>query len=207
LATEFCGIDGECKPYSCDNWYQFSTWNLPEVAGPLECEPVTSGNIWTVVYACQNFNQGPNVAFNQKCSATMESTTFNCYNFTEDFDFTPFTSSYADIAPDCSDNNLEEDAVTFPFFQYRVTFDDPDERSPTTIELHGDDTSQTFEPELALHTIFVEMVSDDPPPTPTPEDGTSTTDQGNPDSRASTFGMSATSMILGSMIGIVGALF
>ena len=116
-ATEFCGSDGVCHPYSCENWYLYSPWNLPDIAGPLQCSPFMS-NVVSVVYACQNFNEGPKLLFDQLCSAEISSTasTFHCQNFTVGTpSFEEYTSRYEALAPaDCN----ESPDVSFPFFQY-----------------------------------------------------------------------------------------
>lgn len=166
--TAFCGANGLCMEYSCDNWYMYSPWNVAnQTNSSLACEPFDNTNIWSVVYACQNYpDKGAKLYLDQKCSATIVSTgeTFNCFNFTAGTDFQKFLSSYTNNAPDCSSNA----DVPFPFFQYRLTYDSPNEKAPITVDLQGNATSQEFNANLSRMAIFTQLVSKNPPPTPTP---------------------------------------
>ena len=58
--NEFCGIDGQCYPWSCDNWLNFGTWTrlgndtVPEGTS-LSCSSYGTGqqdNLHAIVFSC-----------------------------------------------------------------------------------------------------------------------------------------------------------
>ena len=91
----FCGVDGQCHAFSCQNYYQYADRSLTGYADNVkfECFGYTDGDIENahgVIYGCDPqfpmtlMTPGKQVTepFNRKCTAEREGGfLFECYEF------------------------------------------------------------------------------------------------------------------------------
>ncbi|CAB9527597.1 expressed unknown protein [Seminavis robusta] len=114
----FCGIDGNCHIFSCQNYYQYADRKLTGYADntTFQCFGYTQGdqeNAHGVIYGCDplyplvKMTPGKQVTepFNRKCSAEREGGyLFECYEFQPSetaTDFTFFEREAESSFPDC----------------------------------------------------------------------------------------------------------
>jgi len=114
----FCGIDNQCHPYSCQNFYQYADRKLTGYADDttFQCFGYALGdqeNAHGVIYGCDPLfpftlmTPGKQVteAFNRKCTAEREGGfKFECYEFQPSetaTDFTFFEQKAESSFPDC----------------------------------------------------------------------------------------------------------
>ena len=114
----FCGVDGVCRPYSCENWYEFGnrvfTGYDDKDPTRLECLPIEETIFhWDTMgleYRCFDSDPSPiRHGYNRKCTAVMSESEFNCYSIDPSTDFGPFLNRTESA---CSSSN------GIPFFMY-----------------------------------------------------------------------------------------
>ncbi|KAL3909478.1 MAG: hypothetical protein SGARI_002577 [Bacillariaceae sp.] len=127
---EFCGVDGQCYPWSCENWLKMGTWtrlgnNTSTEDVSLSCSSYNTGqqdNLHAVVFSCAGYGPGVDLpdgihsqVFNRKCSADLEIQTFQCYELAEFTDFAFFVSQAEASPPEnCTQYTTEEIANGSP---------------------------------------------------------------------------------------------
>lgn len=132
--NEFCGIDGQCYSWSCDNWFQLGTWTrLGNTSSfdneTLSCSSYNTGlqdNLHAIVFGCQGYGPGVDIppedgvsqVFNRKCEAETMLHTFECYELDPFTDFSLFVAQAQSAPPqNCTQYSPEEIADGAPMQQ------------------------------------------------------------------------------------------
>lgn len=127
---EFCGVDGQCHIYSCEDWYEFGPRNFTgfDSASPLVCQDIgitQPDDFYDVVYyhsvsfRCRSVTpNGIRMGFNNKCSVAGTNSAFTCYGLATNTDFQPFLDEAAESQLNCTD--VEYDDTSYPKFDYSV---------------------------------------------------------------------------------------
>ena len=127
-SDSFCGVDGVCRPLSCENFYEFGNRTFTGYDDnnpiPLECSPIPETNfrdfVPSLTYRCTNISlpdddSPPSYVaqgYNRKCSAVNPTSSFECYSIDPSTDFSNFLRQTESF--DCSPSN------ELPFFSYNA---------------------------------------------------------------------------------------
>ena len=178
----FCGLDGSCKDYSCDNWYQYGpvafTGYDPTNPVELECEDYDTGEedlANSMVFGCrpympdQRAPKGNSWAFffNQKCTSKPRGgTEFECYQNKPNTDYNDFLAEIARINLDSCDRETYEGIIEQPIFWYNLVLRQVRKGNTTNYKNGREDTVNTpsFDPSEADQTMFAVVITDDPVP-------------------------------------------
>ena len=97
----FCGIDGVCRPKSCENYYEFGNrtftgYNEIDPV-PLDCssipETILNDGVTSLTFRCSSMMTQPFIShgYNRKCTAiTPKVSSFECYSIDPSTDFSRF---------------------------------------------------------------------------------------------------------------------
>ena len=119
----FCGIDGVCRPKSCENYYEFGNrtftgYNEIDPV-PLDCssipETILNDGVTSLTFRCSSMMTQPFIShgYNRKCTAiTPTVSSFECYSIDPSTDFSRFLRRTETESIDCSPSNET------PFFAY-----------------------------------------------------------------------------------------
>lgn len=187
--SQFCGSDGQCRDYNCNNWFKFGTWtNLEDISSTtrgLTCADYTNGvedNYHAVIYSCGGFGPGTEITdgagfsqvFNQRCFSDIGLQTFECYQMELNTDYSFFLSEVeSSDLPDCeySEEQIADGSPASPSFLYRVTLEEAifTEHGGTTsnVTLTGPNPTDTFDTDLALVTMYAFVKEKKPTLSPT----------------------------------------
>mmetsp|Transcript_8233 Transcript_8233/g.9581 ORF Transcript_8233/g.9581 Transcript_8233/m.9581 type:complete len:268 (+) Transcript_8233:196-999(+) len=125
----FCGVDGLCRPMSCENYYEFANrkftgynetdpdsldcYSIPETIYPATPMSLTYGCGFTL-----NDDDSPpsfiSQQYNRKCTAITPTSSFDCYSIDPSTSFSNFLRRAESF--ECSPNSNE----TLPFFYYQA---------------------------------------------------------------------------------------
>ena len=185
---KFCGTDGNCYDYTCNNFFRWNPVTTFDGSGDLElsCESRTTA-IDIINYGCSRtvgtttLDDGVGLQSNQRCIGRSrdeeELVTVECYNLADGTDFTDFIAESQDLVEFCVDGQ-----VPLPRYFYGVgytlsEFKDGRFQSTTNIE-NGPLRTETFNATKALKAMFAVVVTEPvtadptrmptstPPPTP-----------------------------------------
>lgn len=187
----FCGRDGQCYFYTCDNYYQHGNWTFSPRISPMACGAYEEGaedHYNAVVYGCSGYGPGtdptkdqvPRQVFNQKCLALVDNLRFECYRVAAETDFTPFLNQVAASSPNstCDNYDPERDLAMnaverFIYGIYLV-------ESTYTAAFGGINATTAFDEDSAYKTMFAKIEEVEvgfpsfvptPQPTPSPTSG------------------------------------
>ena len=134
---EFCGSDGNCHLYSCEEWYEFGPRNFTgnDDGASLECQdiPMTvpgpkSAFMYlkvfypSVEYRCVSLEPPPiQMGFTKQCLAIGPNSEFTCYGLAESTNFQPFLDEVTASGLNCTDDKYDE--TGYPKFSYRVVYE------------------------------------------------------------------------------------
>lgn len=177
---QFCGIDGQCHPYSCSSWYEFGTTDFTggyDVDSPLACrdlgsftQPVGVSTTASVSFRCRDVTPKPiQMGFNRECTVSGTNSEFTCYELAQDTDFQPFLDEASVSQLDCMDDQYDE--MGYPKFTYGVTLRNRVPGKDHTIFTPGYNGTREFNETLALTgTMYAnyELWTDQPTLGPTP---------------------------------------
>jgi hypothetical protein len=182
--VSFCGWDGECHRYGCENWYKYGpvafTSYDPNKPVNLTCAEYKTGateNLNSIVFGCRPYQPGFKAPegktwtyfFNQECKATPRgSDEFKCYENKDGTDYRDFQGEVSRINQASCDR--EQEAFTEqPLYWYIVQA--RQERKGETINYKEgrDNTAMgaSFDASEADRTMFSLIISDTDAPAPT----------------------------------------
>ena len=184
----FCGWDGTCYFYTCDNWFKFGpvAFTGYDPANPVEltCEEYATGkddNMNSVVNGCRPYipgNKAPEAKtwtyfFNQKCSATPRGgDDFQCFQNQENTNYNDFVAEAARINLGSCDREIFENEQ--PLFWYEKVFSQERNGEVILYKNEREDTKFTpsFDASEADKTMFAKLVSSNEAPAPSLPDST-----------------------------------
>ncbi|CAB9520201.1 expressed unknown protein [Seminavis robusta] len=180
--SAFCGWDGSCYTYTCDNWYKYGPveYTSHDVTNPvrLDCQDYTTGaadNMNSVVFGCRPYQPGSKAPegktwthfFNQKCTAKPHpdnNDEFICYqNNIARTDYTDFLGEVSRINQNSCDRETYDNEQ--PLYWYIVQVQQ-ERRGVITKHLHGRDntaSSTSFDASEADKTMFARLISNTDP--------------------------------------------
>lgn len=158
----FCGSDGNCHIYNCEEWHEFGPQNFTGNDGSqqLTCQdiPITNpGDLSidsdpfypSVAYRCRSLTPAPiEMGFTRRCSAEGILDEFVCYGLANDTDFQPFVEEAAASGLNCTDNEYDE--AGYPQFTYTVQYSSHIDRQGSTIFQQGFNGTSELNETVAL---------------------------------------------------------
>lgn len=178
----FCGRDGECHDYGCQNWYLYGpvafTGFNPASPVNLTCEDYSTGskdNMNGVVYGCRPYTpekpapKSKTVVsfFNQKCSAApSQHNNFECYDYKQSTDFQPYQQNVARENPPSCNQQIYQGLTTQPLYWYNVIMLQLRNGNSTYLKVGRENTLSTsqFDPNDADKAMFAKLVATGPVP-------------------------------------------
>jgi hypothetical protein len=184
----FCGTDGTCHEFSCENFYQFADPLLTGYAAgtPFECFGYAKGDqefAHGVIYGCKPLypfvlmTPGKQVTepFNRRCSAEREGGyKFECYEFQQSetaTDFSAFEREAESSFPDCGEGLSPS---YFSIIASSSHYAGVEGLQGNPIVAGGGDTdgdtfwqtnkARTFEREIAMRAMYANVVGGPSPP-------------------------------------------
>ena len=200
----FCGWDGNCYEYNCNDWYTYGPVEMtgfdPALQVPLVCNDYNNGNMThmnSVVFGCRPYQPG-SVApegknwvhyFNEECIAQPRAgSIFTCYQNRELTNFSAFETEtkQVDAPPECDPDIYGTGTPERASFWYQIMLRTIRKGVTTNYRYRQEDTatSNLFDASKASKTMFAKLESlDDIPiqngfPLPSAPPPTSTDDSG-----------------------------
>ncbi|CAB9504039.1 expressed unknown protein [Seminavis robusta] len=169
----FCGTDGSCYEYTCENWYQFGpaafTGYDTATVVELQCDDYADGaaeNQNSVVFGCRPYQPGSKAPeaktwthfFNQKCSAkTPSGSDFSCYQNKPNTDYRDFQGELARLNLNSCDRDLFDNEQ--PLYWYIVQMQHTVNKVTTKFGQGRDNTASgsAFDASAADKTMFAHL--------------------------------------------------
>ena len=170
-ALEFCGSDGFCHNYSCENWYEFGNVrsNATAYYQSLVCNDISFDedsyeyNVAFGVYFGCNITFSLRQSFTRECVAYLdEYSTFRCHEMSESTDFQSFIDGNENNNLACNDD---------PRYMYINWIGSDDYFGKESVSLLS--MSSEFNQTLAERTVYAYLTSNETfggsPPTAAPK--------------------------------------
>jgi len=181
---EFCGIDGECHTYNCNEWYQFAFSNFTDYdeSLPLSCEERSQFdaeypdvNNAGVIFGCTGFSGSiptpPKAVaqqFTRKCTRDDDDklVTFQCYEMANATNFQPFIveSQGANIDPCPAGDSYPE----VPSYIYQVNVEYQTPGYGYSAALNTGNSTEEFDRDIAMRTMYAKLNTATAIPTASP---------------------------------------
>lgn len=209
--TAFCGWDGNCYAYNCQDWYKFGpvayTGYDPNNPVELTCEEYKDGydeNMNSVTFGCRTWqpgNKAPEAKswthfFNLECLANPRNDDdFKCYQNIANTDYRDFQAEVARLNPPSCDREIYDNEQNLYWYVIQAW---QDRKGEVTKYKHGRENTlsgESFNANLAEKTMFALLVSNDDAP-----------EQTFPDAIGGPTRSGSTSRILGNLVALSLAL-
>ena len=194
----FCGNDGNCYTYKCEDWYMYGPLEFtrfdPFNPVPLLCSDYNNGeadHMNSVVYGCRPYQPGSKAPeavnyvhyFNQECKATPRGTDdFKCYQNKLDTNYSNFQAEAGRLEPPSCNQNVFGGPTEENLFWYQVVLRIINKGEIANHEQGRDSTANSvaFDASEAGKSMFavLETNEDIPPPTSPPIPPPSSGDSG-----------------------------
>eukprot|EP01083_Nonionella_stella_P291577 992061_1 len=180
---EFCGIDGECHTYSCNDWYQFGSLNFTGYDSnlPLSCEERSQFdgeypdvNNAGVIFGCTGFSGSiptpPKAVaqqFTRKCTRDDDDKlqTFVCYEMANATNFQPFIVEAQGATIDPCSGDYPPDV---PSYLYQVMVERQKPGDGYIAALNTGDATAEFDKDIAMRTMYAKLDTQTANPTASP---------------------------------------
>eukprot|EP01083_Nonionella_stella_P052444 139117_1 len=175
---EFCGIDGDCHTYSCDEWYQFANTNFTDYDSnlPLSCEDgeYPDVNNAGVIFGCTGFSGSiptpPKAVaqqFTKKCTREDEDKlqTFVCYEMANATNFQPFIAESQGATIDACSGDGHPDV---PSYIYQVLVEREIPSHGYMAALNTGNATEEFVRDTAVRTMYAKLNTATASPTTSP---------------------------------------
>ena len=180
--TSFCGWDGSCYSYTCENWYQYGPVEFTgyDVNAPVDlaCADYSTGatdNMNSVVFGCRPYQPGNKAPeqktwtyfFTQKCTATPRgSDAFTCYQNKPNTDYKQYEGEVSRLNQNTCDPE-EEVFNKQPMYWYIVQAQyQRAGKDPVNYKNGREKTanSTSFDASAADKTMYAQLISPDEAP-------------------------------------------
>jgi hypothetical protein len=191
--ASFCGWDGKCYSYTCENWYKYGPVEFTgyDASNPIElnCADYTTGavdNMNSVVFGCRPYQPGSKAPeantwthfFNQECKSTPRgSDEFKCYQNKAGTDYTDFLGEVSRLNQKTCDRDQEVFTEQPLYWYITQASHERAGQDPVNYKNGREDTASgnSFDASAADKTMFSMLTSPDaapPQPAPSPTDAT-----------------------------------
>ena len=161
----FCGTDGQCHLYSCENFYEYgpvdytgySSSKDASSSPELVCNDISTTTVETagdssqasVAFRCRDLTPKPiGMGWTRYCEASSSNSNFTCYGLADNTDFSLFLQQAEMSQLEC--NSGEYDETGYPAYSYSVSMQKQEGIHGTYINTVGYNDTQEFDENKAL---------------------------------------------------------